>query len=107
VPEEIVDSLCDDLNIPKALAILSEFNRIGELSKLKNAMIFLGILDENLLKTLHPIDNQRKNEIEDLICARNRAKEERNWKIADEIRDTLRAEGIILKDTKDGTIWGN
>ncbi|MDR2778345.1 MAG: cysteine--tRNA ligase [Rickettsiales bacterium] len=105
VPEEIIDNLCDDFNIPKAMATLSEFSRMGELSKLKNAMIFFGICDENLLKVKNSMDDRRKNEIEDLIDARRRAKEEKDWKKSDAIRDRLRAEGIILKDGKDGTIW--
>ncbi|MDR2077708.1 MAG: cysteine--tRNA ligase [Rickettsiales bacterium] len=106
VPDEIVDNLCDDLNIPKALATLSEFNKTGELAKLKNAMIFLGIFDEHLLENSHStMDEKRKAEIESLINDRTRAKDRKDWKQADEIRDRLKSEGITIKDTRDGTIW--
>lgn len=43
--------------------------------------------------------------IEKLIEERRKAREERNFQRADEIRDQLKAEGIILDDTPNGTIW--
>ncbi len=43
--------------------------------------------------------------IQGLLDERTRAKKERNFARADEIRDSLLAEGIILEDTKEGTRW--
>ena len=43
--------------------------------------------------------------IEKLIEERAAAKKEKNFARADEIRDILLAENIILEDTKDGTRW--
>ena len=40
-----------------------------------------------------------------LIDARNRARKEKNYALGDRLRDALAAEGIVLKDSKDGTTW--
>ena len=44
-------------------------------------------------------------EIEKLINERNSAREQKNWKKADEIRDYLSSKGIVLEDRPDGTDW--
>ena len=44
-------------------------------------------------------------EIEDLIEARTQARKEKNWALADEIRNRLTGMGIILEDTKEGVKW--
>jgi cysteinyl-tRNA synthetase len=45
------------------------------------------------------------DEIEALIDERLKARTEKNWKRADEIRGELAAKGIVLKDSKAGTTW--
>ncbi|MFC4270232.1 cysteine--tRNA ligase [Sneathiella chungangensis] len=46
-----------------------------------------------------------KENIEALIAERDEAKKQRNYARADEIRDNLKAEGIILEDGPNGTTW--
>ncbi len=46
-----------------------------------------------------------EKQIEDLISKRQEAKNKKDYKLADEIRDTLSEKGIILKDTSTGVIW--
>jgi cysteinyl-tRNA synthetase len=43
--------------------------------------------------------------IQQLISERNDARGNRNWKRADEIRETLLKENIELIDSKEGTTW--
>ena len=43
--------------------------------------------------------------IEEMIEKRANAKKERNFALADQIREELAAQGIILKDTREGTKW--
>lgn len=43
--------------------------------------------------------------IEALIAERKAAREARDWGRADEIRDELAEEGIVLKDSPEGTTW--
>lgn len=45
------------------------------------------------------------NTIEELILQRNKAKADKNYEMADKIRNTLLEQGIILNDSKDGTSW--
>jgi cysteinyl-tRNA synthetase len=44
-------------------------------------------------------------DIEALIVERTEARQSRNWARADEIRDQLLAEGIVLEDTPQGIRW--
>ncbi len=107
IPEEIVDALCDDLNTPKVIAILNEFNKNKEFSKLKSALKFLNFYDETLVnknKNIEKIDIS-EDELKQLIEKRKIAKYEKNWKKCDEIRDYLLSKGIKLIDLKDKTIW--
>ncbi|KAA3626223.1 MAG: cysteine--tRNA ligase [Proteobacteria bacterium] len=43
--------------------------------------------------------------IEELIKQRNDARAEKNWGLADQIRDQLSKEGIVLEDGPQGTTW--
>ena len=43
--------------------------------------------------------------IEELIAQRQKARQEKNWKLADEIRDKIRSMGIELMDTPEGVKW--
>ena len=40
-----------------------------------------------------------------MISRRQEAKNNKNFKLADKIRDDLFKQGIVLEDTKDGTLW--
>ena len=44
--------------------------------------------------------------MEELIVKRKQARAEKNWEFADKVRICLDKEGIILKDSKEGTTWG-
>jgi cysteinyl-tRNA synthetase len=40
-----------------------------------------------------------------LIAVRKDAKANKMWPLADKIRDELKSMGLVLEDTKDGTLW--
>jgi cysteinyl-tRNA synthetase len=40
-----------------------------------------------------------------VLDMRQKAKEEKNWAVSDQIRDELSAAGVIVKDTPDGAVW--
>jgi len=120
VPQDVMDALCDDLNTPKALAVLSELaNKVfggaadpAELARIKGEMLSSGLLLGLLQQDpeawfagagLAPHINEQ--EIEDLIAARNAARKARDFKEADRIRDELAARGIQIEDNAGGTSW--
>ena len=43
--------------------------------------------------------------MEELIAYRKEARAAKNWDIADKIRIALDEKNIVLKDSKDGTVW--
>ena len=44
-------------------------------------------------------------DIDALIAERQQARKDKNFARADEIRDTLLAQGIVLEDTREGVRW--
>ena len=45
------------------------------------------------------------SEIEEMIAARQQARKEKNFALADEIRGKLLEKGIVLEDTREGVKW--
>ena len=117
VPDNIMASLCDDLNTPKVLAELNLLankisssnadEKIAIKAKMLAAGKLVGILQENPKKWLgygHS-EGLSPSAIEGLIKNRNEARRNKNFSLADSIRDELKSKGIEIEDTKDGTIW--
>ncbi|HUU27191.1 MAG TPA: cysteine--tRNA ligase [archaeon] len=115
--ETFKDALADDLAINTALAALFDFvremNRLldrGTLSSqaqeraLSELLLIDSVLDV-LTPDLEKEDEKVAKSIENLIEERNRAREQREYARADQIRDKLLSEGIILEDTPQGTRW--
>lgn len=46
-----------------------------------------------------------EEEIVELIEKRSEARKNKDFKLADSIRDELKEKGIIIEDTKDGVKW--
>ena len=64
---------------------------------------------ENLCQILG-IKTERKaeildSEIEEMIARRQQARKEKNFALADQIRDQLTQMGIQLEDTREGVKW--
>ena len=104
----------DDLNVSRALGRVFEFihainTRIdrGELGDAARVTDTLKRIDAvfGFIFAQTRVSADDAARIETLIAERNQAKKDRNFARADEIRDTLAAEGIILEDGKDGTRW--
>ncbi len=117
--EAFKTAMDDDFNTPGALAVLFEIAR--ELNKLKTEDMakanglavrlkelasVLGLLEQDPESFLQGDTNSDEAaEIEALIKQRNEAKANKNWAVADEVRDKLKAMNIVLEDTPNGTIW--
>ena len=117
ISEEIMESLLDDLNTPKVLAKLNTLSNTlssansDEKRNIKNNLIavgkILGVMQEdpNIWLGYNQTANPEKEEIERLINQRNEARRNKDFKLADQIRDKLKSKGIEIEDTKNGTIW--
>ena len=103
---EFKDAINDDLNIPKALGIVWNVVRYEKKSvKLFDLLVeFDSILGLGIDKVKEKTDSieELEPEIRELIEQRQQARKEKNWKVADEIRDKLKAMGIVLEDTPQG-----
>ena len=103
------DSLSNDLNTSMCITILYELlkdNDVNGTTKLKLIENFDNVLSLDLLKEdIKDIDNDLENYINDMILKRNEYKKSKDFANADKIRDELKEKGIIIKDTRDGTIF--
>ena len=113
--DNFFSSMEDDFNTPKPIQLIQNYaqsiNQKGEiniekLSNLKMILNSLGLLED------HP-NNYFKygsidflvDEIENFINERAEARKNKNFKLADKIRDDLLEKGILLEDLDGKTIW--
>ena len=75
----------------------------------ESAGTVLGVLPTREMALAEPEDDPRKVEIADevdaLLLARTKARTEKDWGKADEIRDTLQQMGVVVVDTAEGPTW--
>lgn len=123
----------DDFNTAQALGYLFEgaraLNRLRQMSELTPSALFteplqkgasalqgaaqvLGLLREEPMAFLHQRDlaylddmGLSEGEVLEAIEDRAEARKNRDWGVADRIRESLAARGILLKDGPDGTTW--
>lgn len=100
------ETLCDNLNTSNSLTVLydvlkSDLNNNTKLELIKS---FDKVLSLDLIKE-EKHDEELVNYIEDMITKRSNAKKEGNYELADSIRNELLERGIVLKDTREGTIY--
>ncbi len=107
------EAMDDDFNTADAISVIFELVKFINTNTNENSS---KEYVKTLLKQLNTLADicglilERKEEIldqeiEDLIAARQAARKEKNFKLADEIRDTLLQKGIILEDTREGVKW--
>lgn len=110
------DEMDNDFNTSNAITCIFEIVRlINSVANDKCSKKFLQkLLNEilslcNVLGILYETGEEKQNidekEIEELIAKRQEAKKNKNYKLADEIRDSLKEKGIVLRDTSAGVVW--
>ncbi len=104
----VLDALADDLNTPKALAEMHGLKNAAGRRALAGTLAFFGFRPAEFAawRAAHaPAPALAADEIDRRIAARLSARNAKNFAEADRIRDELAAQGIMLKDSKDGTTW--
>jgi len=117
----IMDALLDDFNTPIALAQFFEAARLinlqtdGKIQFNQNELNTLNVMYSEIfnnvlgLQTLPGPEQDTGNItgqlLEMILSLRGRVKSEKNYALADFIRNELDAIGVHIKDTKDGAVW--
>jgi len=100
--QAFIDALCDDMNLPAAIALMHS----AEADQLRGMASLLGLCRVPPQQWFKGDSSEDDAAIQAQIDARITAKKERNFSLADTIRQSLEAEGIILEDKRDGsTDW--
>ena len=100
-------ALENDLNTSNALTVLYDVIKDENLSntnKVKLIESFDNVLSLDLLKE-EKIDSELLEYINEMIEKRNSAKKDKNYELADKIRNELLEKNIILKDGREGTTF--
>lgn len=103
-----LEALGNDLNTSLALTTLYDVikSEANNNTKLYLIEMFDSVLSLNLLKDdIQNIDDELTKYINEKIEERNKAKQDKNYELSDSIRNELLQKGIILKDTREGTIF--
>jgi cysteinyl-tRNA synthetase len=116
--EPFYQALNDDLNTPIAIAavhaLIKQLHKASDDKKprLKSRILaageLLGILQQDPLQWLQGDDSQAgisAREIEDMIAQRQVAKLAKDYGLADDIRQQLLGQGVVLEDSREGTQW--
>ena len=112
--DEIVQPLYDDINTPGYIANLHKLydkaNKGNDEDKkiFNSACNFIGLLQETKEEWLNHKKGKieiSEKEIENKIDLRNKARADKNYKKADNIRDYLLDKGVLIEDKDGKTIW--
>ena len=112
--DEIVQPLYDDINTPGYIANLHKLydkaNKGNDEDKkiFNSACNFIGLLQETKEEWLNHKKGKieiSEKEIENKIDLRNKARADKNYKEADNIRDYLLDKGVLIEDKDGKTIW--
>ncbi|HHP50859.1 MAG TPA: cysteine--tRNA ligase [Moorella mulderi] len=116
---EFVEAMDDDLNTPRAIAVLHDLarevnaflqERPAKTPGVEKAAEIFHLMAEEVLGLL-PLPGREGDShlveklLEILIQIRQEARQKKDWATADSIRERLQALGIILQDTPQGTRW--
>jgi len=101
--EKFLKAINDDLNTPKALAVVQETlksNLIADDCKLMTILDFDKVLGLKIKESLAPAKIPEK--VKKLADRRELARQSKNWQEADKLRKQIRKLGYEIEDTKEG-----
>lgn len=113
--EQFITAMDDDLNTADAIAAVFELvrdinvnlaaDKVPSRAMCEEALDLLDQLTGVLGLLYERKEESLDDEVEALIAARTKARQEKNWAEADRIRDLLKEMNIVLEDTPQGVKW--
>ena len=112
--DRFIEAMDDDINTADAISIIFELARFSNTNVTENSSLEWAEKNLNLFNELTGVLNIIKAEdtasndneqIEKLIKDRVEAKKNKDFALADAIRDELKSMGIEIEDTRQGTKW--
>ncbi|MCT0055055.1 cysteine--tRNA ligase [Lactococcus lactis subsp. lactis] len=102
---DFVAAMDEDFNIANGMTVFYDF--VSWVNKGNGGPEVKEFFDQvlEILGIKFKFEQSLDSEIEAMIEARQLAREVRDFAKSDEIRDVLKAQGIVLEDTKDGVRW--
>ncbi len=100
--EKFLTAVNDDLNMPKAMAVVQQMLKsdISPEEKIATILDFDKVLGFNL--DMAERKESLPEEIQEIVSQRTKARKEKNWALSDQLRDKLQELGYVVQDTKDG-----
>ncbi len=112
VSDEILKPLYEDLNTPGYIANLHKLyekaSKGENIDLFISACKFIGLMNETI-EQWNEFKKKRvsitESEIENMVSLRDKARENKNFKEADRIRDELLDKGVLIEDKDGKTLW--
>ena len=108
--KRFMNAVNDDLNMPLAMGIVWEVarNEIKSKQYAKLLIEFDNILGLDIEHSKDYLEKEEKielpEEIKSLVEQRKQTRENKDWAESDRIRDLLKEQGYVVKDTKEGQV---
>lgn len=108
--QAMVEALNDDLNTSAAMTIIDEaFSRLESvrLDDIHQHALtqLLEAIDDTLGLELINSTKDIEDDVKRLIIERQQARDSKDWKKSDDLRDEIQKSGVIIRDTASGPIW--
>ena len=111
--EKYEASMDDDFNTADAISAVFEIVKLANSTAAEDSTkAYVSLLEKTIAKlcdVLGIITEKKEeildSEIEEMIAARQQARKDKNFALADEIRGKLLEMGIVLEDTREGVKW--
>lgn len=122
MPKEFREAMDDDLNVSAAMAVIHDHVTkanvalgarddvaVSEAQITIRAMLDVLGLDPRSDQWRHAFESSHDTAldvlVQEVLAQRTQARADKNWELADRLRDTLTEAGIIVEDGADGVRW--
>ncbi|TYS13873.1 cysteine--tRNA ligase [Rossellomorea vietnamensis] len=110
---QFIEEMDDDFNTANGISVLFELSRQANyyLMEKNTSTTVIDAFSKHFQEFFEVLGLKLEEaelldeEIEDMINQRNQARKDRDFQLADQLRDKLKAMNIILEDTAQGTRW--